>query len=182
MANKRKTTVADKRKTAADIKAVIKTAKNSAKAKAQELKASKKRHIAKIKNLKAAVATNTVSDNRLELLITIVSRNKGEYYIDLLQSFDVNMQFVALGAGTADQNMLSRFGLSDSDKTVIMSVIQGNKIPDALSTLEEKFRTIKNGKGIAYTIPFSGVIGTLIFGFLSNNRNVDVSRTDGQSK
>ncbi|MCX4313077.1 MAG: hypothetical protein OSJ83_04330 [Clostridia bacterium] len=132
--------------------------------------------IAKLKNLKTAVATNTVSDNRLELLVTIVNRNKGEYYSDLIQSFDVNMQFAALGAGTADQTMLSRLGFADSDKIVIFSIIQGNKIPDALSALEEKFRTIKNGKGIAYTIPFSGVIGTLIFGFLSNNRNVNISR------
>ena len=36
--------------------------------------------------------------------------------------------------------------------------------------LEDKFDTIKNGKGIAFTVPFSSVIGTLIYGFLSNNR------------
>ena len=38
--------------------------------------------------------------------------------------------------------------------------------------LEEKFKTIKGGKGIAYTIPLSSLIGKLIFGFLSNNRTV----------
>lgn len=130
-----------------------------------------KHRIAKIKGIiKPAPASNTVSDNRLELLVTIVGRSKGEYYIDLLQSFDVNMQFVALGTGTADAQMLSNFGLTDSDKTVIFSVIQSSKISDALYVLERKFKTIKNGKGIAYTIPFSSVIGTLIFGFLSNNR------------
>ena len=37
-------------------------------------------------------------------------------------------------------------------------------------SLDEKFKTIKNGKGIAYTIPMTSVIGTLIFGFLSNNK------------
>ncbi len=42
--------------------------------------------------------------------------------------------------------------------------------PDALAALDNKFRTIKNGKGVAYTIPLSSVIGTLIFGFLSDNR------------
>lgn len=128
-----------------------------------------KRRVAKVKSLKNAIATNTVSDNRLELLITIVGRSKAEYYIDLLQSFDINMQFVALGHGTADAKMLAAFGFSDSDKTVIFGIIQGNRIKDALAALDEKFRTIKNGKGIAYTVPLSSVIGTLIFGFLSNN-------------
>lgn len=115
---------------------------------------------------------NTVSENRLELLITTVNRSKGEYYADLIQSFDVNMQFMALGHGTADAKTLSMFGFTDSDKTVIFSVIQGNKLQAALDALEEKFRTIKNGKGIAYTVPLSGVIGKLIFGFLSNNRSM----------
>ena len=135
-----------------------------------DIKEKSKRRVAKIKAIKNAVKTNTVSDNKLELLVTIVNRSKGEYYIDLLQSFDVNMQFVTLGAGTADAQTLSRFGLADSDKTVIFSIIQGNKLQDALYVLDRKFKTIKNGKGIAYTIPLSGVIGTLIFGFLSNNR------------
>ena len=34
----------------------------------------------------------------------------------------------------------------------------------------KKFNTIKDGKGIAFTIPLTSVIGTLIYGFLSNNR------------
>ena len=103
-------------------------------------------------------------------MITVVNRSKGEYYLDLIQSFEVNMQCVLLGSGTADAKVLSRFGLTDSEKAVIFSVIQENKLPDALAALDEKFKTIKNGKGIAYTIPMTSVIGTLIFGFLSNNK------------
>ncbi|MCH5156062.1 MAG: hypothetical protein J1F69_05585 [Clostridiales bacterium] len=126
----------------------------------------------------AAVAGRTVTDNRPELLITTVPRNKGDYYADLIQSFEVNMQFVALGHGTADARMLSVLGFTDSDKAVIFSVIQGNKLQAALDALEEKFRTIKNGKGIAYTVPLSGVIGKLIFGFLINNRDMVVENKE----
>ena len=129
-----------------------------------------KARIDKITAQKQPAQKNTVTENRLELLVTIVNRSKGEYYADLLHAFDVNMQFVALGHGTADAKMLSRFGLTDSDKTVIFSVIQGNNIDEALGVLEHRFKSIKNGNGIAYTIPLSSVIGTLIFGFLSNNR------------
>lgn len=114
--------------------------------------------------------TNTVTSNRLELLITIVSRKKAEYYTDLIQSLDVNMQVTAFGHGTADAKMLVYLGLADSDKAVIFSVIQQNKIPSAMNLLEDKFKTIKDGKGVAFTIPLTSVIGTLIFRFLSNNR------------
>lgn len=115
-------------------------------------------------------AANTVTSNRLELLITVVGRNKGEYFVDLIQSFEVNMQFIAHGKGTANEKMLSLLGLTDSEKAVIFSIIQESKIPKALKTLDEKFNTIKDGKGIAFTIPLTSVIGKRIFGFLSNNR------------
>ncbi|MDE6442694.1 MAG: hypothetical protein K2L12_08100 [Clostridia bacterium] len=113
---------------------------------------------------------NTVTSNRLELLVTIVSRKKAEYFADLIQSLDVNMQVTAFGHGTADAKMLVYLGLADSEKAVIFSVIQQNKIPSAIALLEEKFTTIKDGKGVAFTIPLTSVIGTLIYRFLSNNR------------
>jgi hypothetical protein len=34
--------------------------------------------------------------------------------------------------------------------------------------MEKKFKTIKNGKGIAYTVPMTGTIGVAIYRFLSN--------------
>lgn len=112
---------------------------------------------------------NTVSD-KLKLLITIVARNKAEYFLDLIQSFDVNMQTVVLGKGTATAKTLDLLGLTDTDKAVIFSVIQESKIANAMNVLDNKFNTIKGGKGVACTVALSSVIGTLIYGFLSNNR------------
>lgn len=113
---------------------------------------------------------NTVTSNRLKLLITVVNRNKAEYFTDLIQSFDVNMQLIALASGTADAKMLGILGLSNNEKAVVLGVIQERKIPDAMHTLGEKFNSIRDGKGIAFTVPLTSVIGTLIYGFLSNNR------------
>ena len=147
--------------------------------KREERKVKRKEKAAAVKEkIKSAVEKritkqtnpNAVTQNRLELLITVVSKSKAEYYLDLIQSFEVNMQFLALARGTADEKMRSYIGLTDSDKAVIFSVSQEKKVPDAMHMLEDKFDTIKNGKGIAFTVPFSSVIGTLIYGFLSNNR------------
>ena len=126
-------------------------------------------------NIKSKVRTKAQPNNKntvsakLKLLITIVARNKAEFYLDLIQSFDVNMQCVLIGQGTADKSTLGLLGLTDTDKAVILSVIQDKKIPDALSTLDNRFNSIKGGKGVAWTIPLTSVIGVLIYGFLSNN-------------
>ena len=114
---------------------------------------------------------NNLTSNRLELLVTVVDRIKGEFYADLIQSFDVNMQMLCFGQGTAKTEMLQYLGLANSEKTVILSVIREDKIADALATLSEKFDTIKNGKGIAFTVPMTSIIGVAIYGFLSNNRD-----------
>lgn len=121
---------------------------------------------------KRSTKKNTVTENKLEILITTVPRNKAEYFVDLIQSFEVNMQMTVFAEGTADNGMLAALGINDSAKAVIISVIQEKKIADAIATLEEKFATIKGGKGIAFTIPMSSVIGTLIYGFLSNDKTV----------
>lgn len=126
-----------------------------------------------IKRAKASSKKNSASKataEKLELLVTVVSRNKTEYYIDLIQSFDVNLQLSVLSHGTANAKMMELLGLSNTEKTTIFSVIRESKIIKAVDMLEEKFKTIKGGKGIAFTIPLSSVIGTLIYGFLSNNR------------
>ncbi len=140
-----------------------------AKAKRKPVKGAVKRAV-KTAVQKAKQSPNTVTSNRLELLVTVVGRNKAEYYEDLILSFDVNMQTTALASGTANEKMLSLLGLSDSEKAVIFSIIQEDKIPKAVRILDEKFKTIKGGNGIAFTIPLTSVIGKLIFGFLSNNR------------
>lgn len=136
--------------------------------------AEKKSNTAKAsKKVKPVTKKNTpkkATAEKLELLVTIVNRNKAEYYTDLIQSFDVNLQATVLSHGTADAKMLSLLGLSDIEKTVIFSIIQEKKVDDAVAVLEEKFNTIRDGKGIAFTVPLTSVIGTLIYRFLSNNR------------
>ena len=46
------------------------------------------------------------------------------------------------------------------------------KIKEILETLGEKFNTVRNGKGIAYTISLDSIIGVSAYQLLSNDRTV----------
>ncbi len=105
---------------------------------------------------------------KLKLLVTIVNRSKETYYIDLLEQFEVNMQFVLYGNGTANSEMLNMLGLAETEKAVILSWIREDKEEEIKQALDEKFHKIRNGKGIAYTIPLQSVVGVAIYQFLSN--------------
>ncbi|MBE6555678.1 MAG: hypothetical protein E7663_05565 [Ruminococcaceae bacterium] len=120
--------------------------------------------------LAAKAADHKAAPQKLKMLITVVDRNKTEFYMDLIQSFGVNMQFCASAKGTASSEILSIMGLEEREKKVIFSVIREEEAPRALRMLEKKFATIKNGKGIAMTVPLSSMIGVSLYRFLSDNR------------
>lgn len=110
-----------------------------------------------------------ISTKPLSLLITIVHKEKAEYFVDALRHFDINMQMVAVGNGTTKTTVyLDEKGT----KAIIFNFITNDKITDALNFIEEKFRTIENGKGVAYTIPLSSVMGVQLYNFLSNNKRI----------
>ena len=115
---------------------------------------------------------NTVNDSsikKLKLLVTVVDRRKGEFYLDVISQFDVNCQMVLGGLGTAHSELLELLGL-EPHKAVILSMVREDKTEAIMNCLEDKFSTIKNGKGIAFAVPMSSVIGVNLYQFLSNNR------------
>lgn len=126
------------------------------------------------KEIKKTKSKKTVNSSikKLKLLVTVVDRTKTLFYTDLLEEFEVNMQTVIYGTGTADEALLNYLGFANSDKAVILSFVREDKIKSILETLAEKFEKVKNGKGIAFTIPLKSLIGVSIYQFLSNNRNI----------
>ena len=112
---------------------------------------------------------NEAAIKKLKLLFTVVDRNKTEFYLDVLSQFEVNFQMVTGGLGTAQSELISMLGLN-VHKSVIISVIREDLTGQIMDCLEEKFETIKNGKGIAFAVPLSSVIGVNLYQFLSNNK------------
>ncbi len=105
----------------------------------------------------------------LKLVFTVVERSKAEFYLDVLSQFEVNFQMATGGKGTANSEIVDMLGLN-IHKAVLMSVVREDKVEPIMNCLEQKFKTIKNGKGIAFAVPLSGVIGVNMYQFLSNNK------------
>ena len=115
---------------------------------------------------------NTVNDSaikKLKLLFTIVDKPKGEFYMDVISQFDVNYQMVLGGLGTARSELVELLGL-EPHKAVVISVIREELAETVMQCLEDKFATIRGGKGVAFAVPLSSVIGVNAYRFLSDNR------------
>ncbi len=115
---------------------------------------------------------NTVNESaikKLKLLFTVVDRPKAEFYLDVLSQFEVNYQMVTGGKGTATSELVDMLGLN-IQKAVILSVVREDLTDEIMKCMEEKFATIRNGKGVCFAVPLSSVIGVNVYRFLSNNQ------------
>ena len=115
---------------------------------------------------------NTINESaikKLKLLFTVVERPKTEFYLDVLSQFEVNWQMVVGGKGTATSELVDMLGLNPH-KGVILSVVREDMVDEIIKCLENKFATIRQGKGISFAVPLSSVIGVNMYQFLSNNQ------------
>lgn len=114
----------------------------------------------KIEDLEAPVG--------LKILVTIVNRKKANFFTNVLQGYDVNMQIGTYARGTAPSDMRSLLGLDSSEKAVILGIVREDKVKEILTAYEEKYFRIKDGKGIAFTISINSMIGVMLYKFLAN--------------
>ena len=115
---------------------------------------------------------NTVHETaikKLKLLFTVVDRPKAEFYMDVLSEFEVNCQMLVAGQGTAQSELVDILGLN-MQKAVLISVVREDMVEQVMNCLDDKFTAIRGGKGIAFAVPLSSVIGVNLYQFLSNNR------------
>ena len=115
---------------------------------------------------------NTINESaikKLKLLFTVVDKPKGEFYMDVISQFETNWQMLISGTGTATSELVDLLGLN-IHKAVILSVVREDMVEPIMNTLEDKFATIRNGKGIAFAVPMSSIIGVNLYQFMSNNR------------
>lgn len=115
-----------------------------------------------------SAAKKSLAPYKLMLLVVVIPRNKTDFYLDLLQSFEVNMQLEISAFGTARKS----FGYLDADreKQAIFAFIREDNAENALAAIEDKFASLRGGKGIAFTVPFNSMVGVSAYRFLSNKQ------------
>ena len=113
--------------------------------------------------------TRNIAPMKLELLMAIVHNEKAAYYSSLIQQHQANMQFAVAAKGTTHL-VLSYLGLTEQPKTLLISVVRADQAPKLIELLDETFQKGKTYKGVAFTVKLTSVIGTLVYGFLANDK------------
>ena len=113
--------------------------------------------------------TRNIAPMKLEMLLAIVHNEKAADYSSLIQSHQANLQFSMAAKGTTHL-VLSYLGLTEQPKTLLISIVRSDEAPKLIERLEETFKKGKDYKGVAFTVKLTSVIGTLVYGFLANDK------------
>ena len=116
------------------------------------------------------MAEKKFTPQKLKIVMTIVNRGKGQLFYDIIENMGVNLQMIVNGEGTAPYNLNNLWGLAHKERDVIFSFVPEDKVKKILKTLDTKFETVRNGDGIAVSIPISSIIGVAVYQFLIDNR------------
>lgn len=95
----------------------------------------------------------------IKLLVTIVDRDKGTAAVDIYRSHGLHFDYLCMGFGTANSQILDYFGLSETEKDVVLTLVPAGRIKTLIGLVDERFHLSHPGKGILFTLPLSGVSG-----------------------
>ena len=105
------------------------------------------------------------------LMTTIVDRKIVKRYLELYQENELQVMFISLGFGTANNEVLDYLGLESTEKAVAFSVIEEHTWISVKKQLEKKLHIDAPGGGIAFITPLSSVGGKKALQFLIENDN-----------
>ena len=97
----------------------------------------------------------------IKLITCIVNRGDGETVTELCAREGISCSVVLRGRGTADNAMLTMLGLGESEKDIVMLTVGQSRQGEIMEKLAVTLHLNERGKGIAVSIPFSGLASQL---------------------
>ena len=104
--------------------------------------------------------------SRLYMMVTITDRNRKKKFEEFYEKNEHMVFFTTLGRGTANSEMLDYFGLEESEKVVILSVVTEETWKKLRREMIVKMQIDVPGTGIAFIVPLSSIGGEKTLHFL----------------
>ena len=147
---------------------------SEAKAKAKDTSAA----LAKAKRIARPISKRTdpkkTNEKTVKLLVGIVNKGDEDRLTEIVNECATAVSFSGIGFGTARSSYRSYFGFSEVDKRVTMSLIPSTAEHTILSAIGHGLKLYLVGRGIAFTVPLSGISSIVSEGILSGDERSDV--------
>lgn len=97
------------------------------------------------------------TDRRAKLLVAIINPEDEQTYTATVNKCCTAVHFSGIGHGTARSSYRSYFGFNETEKRIVYSLIPSTLEHTVLSAVGRALRLYLLGRGIAFTMPLSGI-------------------------
>ncbi len=94
---------------------------------------------------------------RAKLLFSVVNRRDETQLKEVIDESSVALSFTFAGMGTARSAVLDYFGIGQTEKSVVISIIPESDEELILQQIRRKMSLYLVGRGISFTIPLAGI-------------------------
>ena len=105
--------------------------------------------------------------NKVKLLVGIINKEDESRFTEIVNECATAVHFSGVGHGTARSSYMTYFGFNEIEKRLTMSLIPGDAEHNILSAVGHGLKLYLVGRGIAFTIPLSGISNILNDAILS---------------
>lgn len=95
--------------------------------------------------------------DRVKLLVCILGRENEIALSEVANEFCVSLTFSTIGFGTAKSHYMSYLGLDEIEKRVVYALFPSYVEKPLMRSINKRLKLYLMGKGIAFTIPLSGI-------------------------
>ena len=106
----------------------------------------------------------------LNLVMTILDRNKIETMEDVIKSLDLPMTLTMLGRGTATMEVLSIYGLLATQKAIVSTVADAEQTRKLMRAAKQRMYIDVPGNGIMLSVPLKSIGGGRTMAYLTDNK------------
>ena len=107
---------------------------------------------------------------KLKLLIVIVNRYQGDFYVKRFQENGVACSFLLEGNGTGTRDIYDLIGVADTKKDIVFSLVKDDEIGKLKEIIKKRFASSLNAKGVSFAVEMDSVAGVLAYKYLANIR------------
>lgn len=106
-------------------------------------------------------------NKRVKLLVGIINKEDEARFTEIVNDCSTAVHFSGVGHGTARSSYMNYFGLGEIEKRITMSLIPASAEHNILNSIGHGLKLYLVGRGIAFTIPLSGISNILNDAILS---------------
>ena len=96
-------------------------------------------------------------NKRVKLLVGIINKEDEGRFTEVVNECATAIHFSGVGHGTARSSYMNYFGLGEIEKRFTMSLIPSSAEHNILNAIGHSLKLYLVGRGIAFTVPLSGI-------------------------